>query len=231
MASTASARSLRSATRLMPGTAIRLLRPPSFTPRNANSSSGYGTMLSIAVSAMSICPSRSTAICVVEFGAGANSTLRPRAANRPFSCATKIGQFALPAKPMTRSVPGCVCAAAAAANATRASQWAMKTAGYDTPRLRALALFCFSISAGAANRDIYVYQGADREARLIAGARQEGRVVIYSTMGVQDVRALAAAFEEKYSVKLVHWRASGEKIVQRALAEARAGRESADVFE
>ena len=107
----------------------------------------------------------------------------------------------------------------------------MKTAGYDTPMLRAVVLLLFSLGVGAANRDIYMYQGADREARLVAGARQEGRVVLYSTMGVQDVRALAAAFEEKYSVKLVHWRSSGEKIVQRALAEARAGRESADVFE
>ena len=98
--------------------------------------------------------------------------------------------------------------------------------------LRALILFLGIAGAAAgANRDIYMYQGADRESRLVAGARQEGRVVLYSTMGVQDVRALAAAFEEKYSVKLVHWRGSGEKIVQRALAEARAGRDSADVFE
>ena len=108
----------------------------------------------------------------------------------------------------------------------------MKTGGYDTPMLRALILFLGIAGAAAgANRDIYMYQGADRESRLVAGARQEGRVVLYSTMGVQDVRALAAAFEEKYSVKLVHWRGSGEKIVQRALAEARAGRDSADVFE
>src|SRR5437762_9743716 len=229
MASTASARSLSSATRLMPGAATRLMRPPSFMPRKAKSSSGYGTMLSIAVSAMSICPSRSTAICVAELGAGVSSTLSPRAANRPCSCATKIGQFALPAKPMTRSAVGCACAAAA--NATMASQWAMKTAGYDTPMLRALVLFLFSVSAAAANRDIYMYQGADREARLVAGAKQEGQVVLYSTMTVQDGRALANAFEKRYGVKLLHWRGSAEKIVQRALAEAKSGHDGADVFE
>src|SRR6267143_1297480 len=177
-------------------------------------------MLSIAVSAMSICPSRRTAICVVELGAGTSSTLRPRAANKPFSCAAKIGQFALPANPMTRSVAGCACAAAAAANATMASQWAMKTAGYDTPMLRALALILLLAIAGAAasaNRDIYMYQGADREARLLAGAKKEGQIVLYSTMTAQDGRALANAFEKRYGVKLLHWRGSAEKIVQRAL--------------
>jgi len=143
----------------------------------------------------------------------------------------KIGKFALPAKPMTRNVAGCACAAAAAANATMASQWAMKAAGYDTPMLRALALLFFSVAAAAANRDVYLYQGADREARLIAGAKQEGQVVLYSTMTVQDGRALAAAFEKKYGVKLLHWRGSAEKIVQRALAEAKSGHDGADVFE
>ena len=107
----------------------------------------------------------------------------------------------------------------------------MKTAGYDTPMLRALVLLLFSISAAAANRDIYLYQGADREARLVAGAKPEGQVVLYSTMTVQDGRALAAAFEKRYAVKLVHWRGSAEKIVQRALAEAKSGHDGADVFE
>jgi len=74
-------------------------------------------------------------------------------------------------------------------------------------------------------------QGPDRAARLLAGAKKEGQVVLYSTMTVQDGRALGAAFERKYGVKLVHWRGSAERIVQRALTEARAGRDGADVFE
>ena len=103
-----------------------------------------------------------------------------------------------------------------------------------TPMLRALVLTLLSAlacSAASTNRDIYMYQGADREARLIAGAKQEGQVVLYSTMTVQDGRALAAAFEKKYGVKLLHWRGSAEKIVQRALAEAKSGHDGADVFE
>lgn len=98
-------------------------------------------------------------------------------------------------------------------------------------KLLACALLTFSTLAGAANRDIYMYQGADREAKLVAAAKKEGQVILYSTMTVQDGRALGAAFEKKYGIKLVHWRGSAEKIVQRAIAEARSGHDGADVFE
>lgn len=108
------------------------------------------------------------------------------------------------------------------------------SSGYDTPMLRAtvitLALLCAQ-AAGAQNRELYLYNGADRAARLAEGARKEGQVSLYSTMTVQDVKVLGAAFERKHGVKVVHWRGSAEKIVQRALTEARAGRNDADVFE
>src|SRR5205823_4356610 len=103
-----------------------------------------------------------------------------------------------------------------------------------TSMIRALALALLAWSASCAcagNRDIYLYQGADREQRLVEGAKKEGQVVFYSTMTVQDGRALAAAFERRYGVKVTHWRASAEKIVQRALMETRSGRYDADVFE
>ena len=95
----------------------------------------------------------------------------------------------------------------------------------------ALLVLLYAAPLLAANRDIYMYQGPDRAERLVAGAKKEGQVVLYSTMTVQDGRALAAAFEKKYGVKLVHWRGSAEKIVQRALAEARSAHDGADVFE
>src|SRR5258708_1288402 len=44
-------------------------------------------------------------------------------------------------------------------------------------------------------------------------------------------KAFGGAFERKYGVQLVHWRTSSEKIVQRAVAEARGRRYEADVFE
>ena len=98
----------------------------------------------------------------------------------------------------------------------------------------AAALACLAPAALAqtpSSRDIYMYQGADREARLIEGAKKERQVVLYSTMTVADGKAFGAAFERKYGVRLVHWRTSSEKIVQRAVAEARGRRYEADVFE
>src|SRR5258708_7912263 len=73
------------------------------------------------------------------------------------------------------------------------------------------------------NRDIYLNGGADRERVLVEGAKKEGRVVLYTTLTVADSQALGTAFETKYGVKLLTWRGGSEKIVQRAMTEARAG--------
>ena len=81
------------------------------------------------------------------------------------------------------------------------------------------------------NRKIYLYQGADRDQRLIEGAKKEQQVVLYSTMTVADGKALAAAFERKYGVRVTHWRSGADRIVNRAVAEHRAQRYEADVFE
>jgi iron(III) transport system substrate-binding protein len=81
------------------------------------------------------------------------------------------------------------------------------------------------------HREIYMYQGADRDQRLVEGAKKEREVLLYSTMTVADGKALATAFEKKYGIRVNHWRGSAEKIVSRAVAEARARRHEADVFE
>lgn len=95
-----------------------------------------------------------------------------------------------------------------------------------------LALFSSAVEAQPRNhREIYLYQGADRDRQLVERAKKEGSVVVYSTLTVGDARALSDAFEKKYGIKVLAWRAGSEKIVQRAITEARAGRNEADVFE
>jgi len=81
------------------------------------------------------------------------------------------------------------------------------------------------------NRDLYQYRGADREQRLLAGAKKEGGLTLYSTMTLEDAGPLLAGFEKKYGVKVTMWRGINQKLVQRALAEARAGKFSVDVYE
>lgn len=75
------------------------------------------------------------------------------------------------------------------------------------------------------------YLGADREQRLLEGARKEGEVALYTSLTLEDMAALNGAFEKRYGIKVRMWRASADKVLQRALAEGRAGRLEADVLE
>ena len=79
--------------------------------------------------------------------------------------------------------------------------------------------------------EVFKYQGADREKKLIENARKEGSVVVYTSLNLKDSVPIVDAFEKKYGVKAVLWRASSEKVVQRSLTETRAGRFAADIYE
>jgi iron(III) transport system substrate-binding protein len=81
--------------------------------------------------------------------------------------------------------------------------------------------------------EIAHYKGPDRQKVLEEGARKEGKVTIYSGMIVdQALRPMADAFEKKYPfIKVEYVRAASPQIVQKALAEARAGKMTADVLE
>ena len=78
---------------------------------------------------------------------------------------------------------------------------------------------------------IYSYQGADREQRLMAGAREEGRLAWYTSMATTESAPFAQAFERRYGVKVQLWRALSENVLQRALTEARSRRRGMDVVE
>jgi len=87
------------------------------------------------------------------------------------------------------------------------------------------------VKPGATATDVAVYTGADRMAKLIAGAKKEGSVSIYTSLQTTDIGKLGAAFEKKYGVKVIPWRAGSEDIVQRSVQEARANRNTVDVIE
>ena len=81
------------------------------------------------------------------------------------------------------------------------------------------------------HRNIYTYQGADREAKIAAEARKEGQLALYTSLNLKDSVPITEAFEKKTGVKVQLWRASSEKVLQRAVTEARAGRFACDVLE
>jgi iron(III) transport system substrate-binding protein len=96
----------------------------------------------------------------------------------------------------------------------------------------------FSLLAGVAwaqapakNDEIFRYRGADRDARLVERAKQEGTVVLYTSLAPTESKPLAEAFEKKSGNKVELWRALSDKVVQRVVTEAQGRRHSVDVVE
>jgi iron(III) transport system substrate-binding protein len=79
--------------------------------------------------------------------------------------------------------------------------------------------------------DLYMYQGPDREQRLIEGAQKEGMLTLYTSINSKDAIPITEAFEKKYKVKVALWKASSEKVLQRTVTETRAGHYSVDVID
>jgi iron(III) transport system substrate-binding protein len=83
----------------------------------------------------------------------------------------------------------------------------------------------------SANRDVYLYQGADRDEKLVANAKKEGALSLYTVLNISDYAPLLDAFTKKYGIKVNMWRGSGEQLVQRVVGEAKANRYNVDVVE
>ena len=104
-------------------------------------------------------------------------------------------------------------------------------------RMVYVGLACVAVSPALAQNvsptiaELATYAGADRTERLIAGAKKEGVVNVYSSVTVDDQKALVNAFEKKYGVKLQFWRSSSESILQRSMVEYRGGRYEVDAIE
>jgi iron(III) transport system substrate-binding protein len=84
--------------------------------------------------------------------------------------------------------------------------------------------------AAAQGADILSYQGPDRQKRLVEQAKKEGVVSYYTSLAPTESQPLAEAFEKKYGIKVDLWRSQSERIVQRVVSEAKAGRHTVDVI-
>jgi iron(III) transport system substrate-binding protein len=100
-----------------------------------------------------------------------------------------------------------------------------------------IVLFGFgAIAAGQTKKpvsltDLAAYTGADREQRLIAGAKAEGKVVWYTSLAGSSYKDLAKGFETKYGIKIEPYRATSTDIMTKVTAEAQAKQIIADVIE
>jgi iron(III) transport system substrate-binding protein len=76
------------------------------------------------------------------------------------------------------------------------------------------------------------YVGADREQRLIDGAKKEGnQLSIYTSAPTDDMAVFIAAFEKKTGIKVKVWRSGSENVLQRTVTEGRAGRFEPDIID
>jgi len=97
--------------------------------------------------------------------------------------------------------------------------------------LKFLLLLALAAAPAWSSEAVYRYRGADRDARLLENARKEGSVVLYTSLAPTESGPLGQAFEKKTGIKVEIFRTISEKVVQRALTEARARRFAFDVIE
>ena len=83
-----------------------------------------------------------------------------------------------------------------------------------------LALLTMTVPVGA---------GAQITLELIESAKKEGEVMFYAAITVNSSKAIGDLFEKKYGIKLKHWRGDATELINRILAEARAGKAAFDV--
>ena len=67
--------------------------------------------------------------------------------------------------------------------------------------------------------------GKEREAKLIEGAKREGKMVYYGSTAIDHSKRILDAFKKKYPfIKTGHYRSGGINVYNRITSEARAKR-------
>ncbi len=79
--------------------------------------------------------------------------------------------------------------------------------------------------------DLSGYGGADREQMLIAGAKKEGGLNLYTSQQLTDTTPVVEAFEKRDGIKVKVWRSGPDNIVPRILNEAKSKRFEFDIVE
>lgn len=75
-----------------------------------------------------------------------------------------------------------------------------------------------------------VPQASAQDAKLVAAAKKEGKIVAYGSLESDTVAAISKAFQKKTGIEMEYWRASATKVMDRGLTEYRAGKPLFDVI-
>jgi len=94
---------------------------------------------------------------------------------------------------------------------------------------------CVAVSMGlgagvavAQDASLAQYEGADRMDKIVAAAKKEGTLTLYTTIAEKDLPVIVKPFEQKYGIKVNVWRAGTDKVLQRTIAEAQAKKYDVD---
>ncbi len=90
---------------------------------------------------------------------------------------------------------------------------------------------CLAVDPTPGVSTVASYTGPDRTGRLAAAAKNEGELLLYSSLTQEDQLRLAADFKRRYGVTVKSWRGSQANILQRVMTETRGGRFEFDVLE
>jgi len=98
------------------------------------------------------------------------------------------------------------------------------------------AAWLMGLVAGAAglalaqDASLAQYEGADRMERIVAAAKKEGTLTLYTTIAEKDLPVIVKPFEQKYGIKVNVWRAGTDKVLQRTVTENQAKKYEVDAI-
>jgi iron(III) transport system substrate-binding protein len=90
--------------------------------------------------------------------------------------------------------------------------------------------FALPSIATAQDYSLLNYTGADRTEKLVAEAKKEGGLMLYTSIASADMPLLKDGFEKKYGIKLSVWRGGSAQVLQRSITEAAAKRYQVDAI-
>jgi iron(III) transport system substrate-binding protein len=93
-----------------------------------------------------------------------------------------------------------------------------------------LAMLGFGLPAIAQDYSLLTYTGADRAEKVLAAAKKEGTLTLYTSIAEKDIAPVIGPFEQKYGIKVKVWRAGSDKVLQRTLTENAGRRHEVDAI-
>jgi iron(III) transport system substrate-binding protein len=112
-------------------------------------------------------------------------------------------------------------------------RYSLKLAAIAVAMLTTLAAGNFAMAQTSEDlwKSLEKLPAAEREKKLLEGAKKEGEMVWYTNSGIENATRYIQGFKKKYpSINANFWRSKTRQVTQRIVAEANAGKHLVDVI-